>query len=96
MSSVTLNLDEKLVNDANELYKDLGIDFNVAVTIFLKQSLRVKDFPFELSNKETIAAMNEIDKMRTNPKKYKRYSSFKELMNDVFLANLLSLYIFMW
>jgi len=37
----------------------------------------------EIPNAETIKAMNEYYEMKTNPEKYKRYSSFKDAMNEV-------------
>lgn len=34
-------------------------------------------------NKTTILALDEFDDMLNNPKKYKRYSSFKEVIEDI-------------
>ena len=64
------------------------MDLTIAVTIFLKQSLRIQGLPFavirENSNAEIIAAMNEYYKMKEYPEKYKRYSSFQDAMSEVF------------
>lgn len=44
--------------------------------------------PFEvkhsISNAETKAALNEYEDMRKNPENYKRYSSFDEILDEVF------------
>lgn len=46
-----------------------------------------KTAPFEASldvpNRETKAALLEIQDMRAHPEKYKRYSSFSEALRDV-------------
>ena len=37
----------------------------------------------EIPNQTTINALNEFYEMKEHPEKYKRYSSFKEAMNEV-------------
>lgn len=86
--STNLSLDADLKAAGQELYADLGMDLSTAFTIFLKQSLRVQGIPFIVSRNnphaETAAAMNEYFEMKDHPEKYKKYSSFKEAMEDVF------------
>ena len=78
----------RILKHIYKLYADLGMDLTTAVTIFLKQSLRVQGLPFavirENPNAETIAAMNEYYEMKEHPEKYKRYSSFRDAMSEVF------------
>lgn len=85
--STNINLDPDLKKAAQELFSDFGLDLTTAVTLFLKQSVREQAIPFEIRrnvpNAETIAAMDEYYEMRAHPEKYKRYSSFKEAMNEV-------------
>ncbi|MCD7847468.1 MAG: type II toxin-antitoxin system RelB/DinJ family antitoxin [Oscillospiraceae bacterium] len=85
--STNISLDADLKKAGQELYADLGMDLSTAVTIFIKQSLRIQGLPFpvtrDVPNAETIAALNEYPEMKSNPEKYKRYSSFKEAMNEV-------------
>lgn len=85
--STNISLDADLKKASQELYSDLGMDLTTAVTIFLKQSLRVQGLPFSVTrenpNAETVAAMNEYYEMKVHPEKYKRYSSFREAMNEV-------------
>ncbi len=85
--STNISLDADLKKASQELYADLGLDLTTAVTIFLKQSLRVQGLPFavvrETPNDETKAAINEYQEMKNNPQKYKRYSSFQDLMDEV-------------
>ena len=85
--STNLSLDADLKRDAQELYADLGMDLSTAVTIFLKQSLRVQGVPFsitrEVPNAETVAALEEYQAMKSHPERYKRYASFRDAMDEV-------------
>lgn len=89
MSKVATNisLDADLKRESQALFSDLGMDLTTAITVFLKQSLRVHGFPFavttEIPNAETIAAMNEYYAIKADPGRYKRYSSFQEAMEEV-------------
>lgn len=86
-TSTNISLDPELKRSSQELFADLGMDLSTAVTLFLKQSLRVQGLPFAVTrenpNAETIAAMNEYYEMKNHPEKYKRYSSFKDAMDEV-------------
>lgn len=85
--STNISLDADLKKASQELYSDLGMDLTTAVTIFLKQSLRVQGLPFSVTrenpNAETIAAMNEYYTMKAHPERYKRYSSIHDAIDEV-------------
>ena len=85
--STNISLDADLKKASQELYSDLGMDLSTAATILLKQSLRVQGIPFAVTrenpNAETAAALNEYYEMKEHPEKYKRYSSFREAMDEV-------------
>ena len=85
--STNINLDADLKKSAQELFSDLGMDLTTAVTIFFKQAVRTQSLPFKIPRKkpnaETIAALQEFNEIIEHPEKYKRYSSFKEAMEDV-------------
>ena len=74
-TSMNISLDPQLKQDSQELFADLGIDLSTAITLFLKQSLRVQGLPFvvtrENPNAETAAALN-LD-----------YSAFHDLAGTV-------------
>ena len=85
--STNISLDAELKKNSQALFADLGMDLSTAITVFLKQSLRVQGFPFsirrEVPNAETIEAMDEFYTMKTHPERYKRYASFRDAMNEV-------------
>ena len=78
--STNLSIDPQLKKAAVEL------DLSTAVTLFLKQSLRVQGLPFAVTkvnpNGKTAAALNEYYDMKAHPEKYKKYSSFKDAMSE--------------
>ena len=85
--STNINLDPELKKTAQELFADLGLDLTTAVTLFLKQAVREQRIPFEIKrenpNAETSTAMKDFFEMQKHPEKYKRYSSFREALNEV-------------
>jgi len=85
--ATNISLDADLKKESIDLYSDLGMDLSTAVTLFLRQSIRVQGLPFlvtrENPNAETAAALNEYYAMKHHPESYKRYSSFQEAMSEV-------------
>ncbi len=85
--STNISLDADLKKAGQELFADLGLDLTTAVTIFIKQALRVQGLPFAVTrenpNAETAAALNEYYEMKAHPEKYPRHSSFKAAMDEV-------------
>ncbi len=83
--STNISLDADLKAQSIALFKDLGMDLSTAITIFLKQAVRTQGIPFEIhrENPETLAALNEYYEMKKHPEKYKKYTSFKEAVDEV-------------
>jgi len=86
--STNISLDADLKKEGQELFADLGLDMSTAVTLFIKQSLRVQGLPFTVTrenpNSETSKAMNEYYAMKEDPEHYKRYSSFSDAVDEIF------------
>lgn len=47
--SFSVRLDSQLKADAEELFSELGVSLGSAMNIFLKQSVRLRGFPFQLT-----------------------------------------------
>lgn len=47
-----IEIDNKVKKDADKLFKELGLDTNTAINIFLKQSINKRAIPFKVKNKE--------------------------------------------
>ncbi len=84
-TKITLDAEDKA--RAQEFLAAVGMDLSTAVGVFIKQMLREGKIPFEIKaeipNAETIAAMQEAEEFEKHPEKYKRYSSFSELLDEV-------------
>lgn len=54
----------------------------------VRSAINHNGIPFEVKrptpNAETRAALDEYEKMKKNPDKYKRYESFDEIVDEVF------------
>mgnify|MGYP006067223289 FL=1 len=85
--STSITIDSDIKAKAQELLADLGLDLSTAVNIFLRQTIRENAIPFNISreipNADTITAIKEAEEFRKHPEKYKRYSSFAELLREV-------------
>lgn len=47
-STIQIKVDDKLKNDSDALFKELGTDTTSAIRMFLKQAVMHKGFPFEI------------------------------------------------
>ena len=86
-TNVNIRMDESTKLAFDKFCNEIGLSVSSAFNIFAKTVVREQRIPFEITtevpNNITISAMNEYDEMQKHPEKYKRYSTFKEAMNDV-------------
>ncbi len=85
--STTITIDSEIKASVQALLADFGLDLSTAINIFLRQTLRENAIPFNISrdvpNSETIAAIKEFEEYKAFPEKFKKYSSFAELLSEV-------------
>lgn len=85
--NVTLRVDEELKSEAETLFSDLGLTFNSAMNVFLRQSVREQRIPFVLKknipNADTLEALEEVRKMKEDPSIGKTYSDVDAMMEDL-------------
>lgn len=62
-SRLNIRIDEKLKEQAKEVYSELGMDLTTAVTIFFKQTVRDGGLPFRphLENPDSILARKQAE-----------------------------------
>jgi DNA-damage-inducible protein J len=86
-TNITIRIDEQLKKQAEELFSDLGLSMTTAFITFTKQAIREQRIPFYISrnvpNTETIAAIDEVEKMKLNPQDYKSYDDVDEMMTEL-------------
>lgn len=87
-TNINVRVDSTLKQEAEALFNDLGLNMSSAINMFLRSAINHNGIPFEIKrpipNAETMAALNEYENMKKNPENYKRYSSFDEILDEVF------------
>ena len=85
--STNISIDADVKKQAQELFSALGLDLSTAINIYLKKAISEQGIPcdvrVESPNADTIAALEEFETMKKDPKAYKRYSTFKEAAREV-------------
>lgn len=85
-TNFSVRMDNDIKKQCEILYGELGMNLTTAINVFLRQSLRVGGFPFEVRldqpNKETIAAMLEAERIAYDPK-VKHYSDVEEALLEL-------------
>lgn len=93
MAQISLRVDDEVKRSAERTLDSIGLSMSTAINIFLKTVVRENRIPFELSadpfyskenitNADTIAAIEEVQKLKADPNK-KTYGSFAELLGDL-------------
>ena len=82
----SVRMDSDVKKQCEILYGELGMNLTTAINVFLRQSLRVGGFPFEVRleqpNTETIAAMLEAERIAKDPG-IKHYSDVEEALREL-------------
>lgn len=89
MATINVRIDENLKKESESIFKELGLGMTAAMTIFLKAVVRHNGIPFplEIPNEETLKAFKEVDDISSGKKKAKKYSSSKEIKEDLLGKN---------
>ena len=85
--NMSIRMDTELKKQAEAMFSDMGLNMTTAMNMFLRQVVRQGRIPFEIAtdipNRETVAAINEMDDMLSGKIPAKRYSSTKELFEEL-------------
>ena len=84
---VSFRMDETLKKNMEELCEELGLSMTAAFTIFARKMIRESRIPFDVSieqpNAATLAALEEVGRMKADPSLGKSYSSAEAMMEDL-------------
>ncbi len=89
MSTVSTNIkiDTDLKKESQVLFENLGLNLSTAVNMFLRQAVREQAIPFRVGapvpNDETMDALQEVKKMKSNPDLGKTYTDVDQMMRDL-------------
>ncbi len=86
-TTVSIRIDRKVKNEAQELFNALGMDMTTAINVFLRQAIITGGLPFKVQKERTpsralLAAMKEAKELAKDPNA-KRYDNLEELFEDL-------------
>lgn len=85
-TNFSVRMDSDIKKQCENLYNELGMNLTTAINVFLRQSLRVGGFPFDVKleqpNRETIAAMLEAECIAHDPN-VRHYSDVEEALREL-------------
>lgn len=85
--NMSFRVDKDLKQQADELFKKLGMNTSVALNMFLTQSVREQSIPFvptmNVPNEKLMRALEEVEAIESGKIKAKRYKNFDEVLKDI-------------
>lgn len=85
--NMSFRVDKDLKKQADELFKNLGMNTSVAINMFLTQSVRDQSIPFTPSmnvpSKKLMSALKEVEAIESGKIEAKRYKNFEEALEDL-------------
>lgn len=80
MANLNIQVDEQLYQESKQIFETLGLDFNTAIVLFLKQTVREQGIPFKLTleNPESIQARKDVENGHLAT-----FNSLDELLEDL-------------
>lgn len=85
--NMSFRVDKKLKKQADELFKNLGMNTSVALNMFLTQSVREQSIPFipsmDVPNARLISAIEEAEAIEYGKIKAKKYKTFEDALEDI-------------
>lgn len=84
---MSFRVDKNLKKQADELFKNLGLNTSVAINMFLTQCVREQGIPFSLTMRvpqdKLSEALKELEAIENGSIKPKRYQTFEEALDDL-------------
>jgi len=86
---MSFRVDKDLKAQADELFKNLGMNTSVALNMFLTQSVREQQIPFKASmrspepSERLKEALKELEDVESGKIKLKGYHNMSDLINDL-------------
>ena len=83
---MTIRVETQLKQEAEELFKSLGLNLSTACNIFLRKAVATRQIPFTVGissrNEETVRALEEALRMSKN-KTGKTFENVDDLLKDL-------------
>lgn len=86
-TNISIRMDVELKKQAEKLFNELGMNMTTAFNIFLRQAVRQQRIPFDVAlktpNAETLAALEEVERMKKDPALGKTYTDVDKMMKEL-------------
>ena len=86
-TTVSIRMDSELKRRFEQFCEDVGMNMTTAFTIFAKKVVNENRTPFdigrEIPNEETLAAIDEVRRMKADPSLGKSYTDAREMVRDL-------------
>ena len=86
-ANMNIRIDPAVKENADAIFQALGITTSDGINIFLKRVIAEGGIPFDVKvktpNAETLAAFEEVKRMRENPDAGKAYSDVDDMMREL-------------
>lgn len=86
-TSINIRMDSDLKRQFEDFCSDIGMSMTTAFTVFAKKAVRENRIPFQLDrdipNEETIAAIEEVRRMKADPTLGKGYTDVKQMFKEL-------------
>ncbi len=83
-TNLNIRIDAELKKQAEDIFRELGLNMSTALTVFLRQTVRSNGIPFDMRldtpNDETVAAIEDV---RLGRNLNGPFSSVGELMENL-------------
>ena len=86
-TTVSIRMDSELKRRFEQFCEDVGMNMTTAFTIFANKVVNEDRIPFdigrEIPNEETLAAIDEVRRMKADPSLGKSYTDAREMVRDL-------------
>lgn len=86
-STLKVRMDAELLRELEDFCADVGMSVSTLITVFACRVVKDQKLPFEIKgdipNEETLAAIEEVKRMKADPSLGKTYSNVDEMMADI-------------
>ena len=86
-TNLSVRVDTNLKQEADALFKDLGLNTSTAINMFLSHCVKTASIPFKIQeprySQEVLNALKESDYMIKHPELYKGYHDVDEMFKDI-------------
>ncbi len=85
-TNFSVRMDSSIKKQCEEIYGELGLNLTTAINVFLRKSIKAGGFPFDVRldtpNAETLAAMEETERLLRDPNT-KYYTDVEEALREL-------------